>query len=149
MAFRISSNRLSVPVADDLEARWKREEVVPFTFDAELWRGPEGELALDVYQTNDTVVVRSALAAVNPEDVSIALHNDLLTIRGVRREQEIVSGDQYVVQECHWGSFSRSVVLPVPVTAEGAEATMKNGILKVVLRRLAPASVKVSILSDE
>ncbi len=144
-----TKKQLSVPVGDDLEARWKREEVIPFTSSSDLWGGAEGELALDVYLSDRTVTVRTALAGVSPEDVSIALHNDLLTIRGQRREEELVEADHYVVQECHWGSFSRSVVLPVPVTSEGAEAVMKNGILKIMLYRAAPASVNVQVTRDE
>ena len=90
-----------------------------------------------------------ARAGVSPEDVRIALHNDLLTIRGERREEDNVLADSYVVQECHWGSFSRSVVLPVPVRSEGAEATMKNGILKVILERVPAASVEVRVVREE
>jgi HSP20 family molecular chaperone IbpA len=142
------SQRLSIPVADEFEARWKREDVIPFHgFNVPLGTR-EGELALDVYFTDDAVVVRTAMAGVDPEDISIALHNDLLTIRGVRRDEENILSDQYVVQECHWGAFSRSVVLPVPVSAEGAEASVKNGILKIILERIPTSHVEVRVIDE-
>lgn len=138
----------SVPVADDAEARWRREEVIPFGAMASTFGRTEGELALDVFLTDTTVVVRTTMAGVSPEDVSISLHNDLLTIRGERKEEERVQTSQYVVQECHWGSFSRSVVLPVPVKTEGAEAVMKNGVLKIILERAPVAGVSVRVVGE-
>ena len=139
---------LSVPVSDDAEARWKREEVVPLSARSDPWVGAEGELALDVYLTDKAVIVRTAMAGVSPEDVQISLMNDLLTIRGERKEEEKVQHDQYLVQECHWGSFSRSVVLPVPVTSEGAEAVMKNGVLRIILARAPAANVNVRVVEQ-
>jgi HSP20 family molecular chaperone IbpA len=134
----------TVPVADEAEARWERAVDVSAHGASSSWVvSPEGELALDVYVTPTHVVVRSALAGVKPEDVSISILNDLLTIRGRRVDEERVATDRYVVQECYWGSFSRSVVLPVSVDSEGAEAVLKHGILKITLRRVAPTPVAV------
>jgi HSP20 family molecular chaperone IbpA len=135
---------VTVPVPDEAEARWDRSLVVAVDGGTSAWVvAPEGELALDVYVTPTHVVVRSPLAGVKPEEVSISLLNDLLTIRGRRVDEEQVSIDRYVVQECYWGSFSRSVVLPVSVDSAGAEAVLKHGILKVTLRRIAPTPVAV------
>ncbi len=138
--------KLSVPLPDDAEARWKREEAVPFSAMTDPWIGTEGELAVDVYLNDQSVIVRTAMAGVDPDDVQISLMNDLLTIRGERKEEERVQHDQYFVQECHWGSFSRSVVLPVPVTSDGAEAVMKNGVLKIILQRAPASNVSVRVI---
>jgi len=116
---------------------------VPVTLPEKPWSEPKGELALDVYLTKDDVIVRTTIAGVRPEDINVAMHNDLLTIRGRRTDEAVEVGRQYIVQECHWGSFSRSVVLPVTVNPESAEAVMKNGVLTVTLKRTEPKMVKV------
>lgn len=134
---------ISVPIPDEAEAVWKSGS--PPAGGSNAWARPEGELAIDVYVTPSAVVVRTAMAGVRPQDISISLHNDLLTIRGTRLEEETIEADRYMLQECYWGSFSRSVILPVPVEARGVEAVMKNGILKVILPRVNPSLVSLQI----
>lgn len=146
---RSKTHPVSVPVPDEQEARWRAEELLPFAGSGYGVNGREGDLALDVFVGETSVVVRTALAGVNPEDMSIQLMNDLLTIRGVRREETESSLGQCVVQECHWGSFSRSVVLPVAVRSENAQATLKNGILKITLERADLNIVEVSVLDSD
>lgn len=139
----------SIPIAPETSATWREAEVG--TWDSagvHAWPEPEGQLALDVYLADEAVIVRTAVAGVKPEDLTIAMHNDLLTIRG-RREAEDAGRGQYVVQECHWGAFSRSVLLPVPVRAEEVEAVMKQGILTVTLPRIPTITVAVRLEADE
>ena len=93
----------------------------------------EGQLTIDVYQTDNDVVIRSTIAGVKPEDLDVSINNDMITIRGERRKDEEVSDENYYYQECYWGSFSRSVILPVDVLPEKIEASMKNGILTIRL----------------
>lgn len=95
--------------------------------------GDEGQLSVDLYQTNDSLVLRSTIAGVKESDLSISLSNDMLTIRGKREQDQSVPTENYFYQECYWGAFSRSVVLPVEVRAEGVQASMKNGVLTVVM----------------
>ncbi len=93
----------------------------------------EGQLSVDVYQTQDKIIVKATIAGVKPEDLEIYIHNDLLTIRG-KREQEIEEKDvDYFYKECYWGGFSRSIILPVEVQADKVEAILKNGILTIIL----------------
>ena len=91
----------------------------------------EGQLTIDVYQTDTEIVIKSTIAGVKPEDLDVAINNDMLTIRGERKNDEQVLEENYYYQECYWGSFSRSVILPVDVLADKIEASMKNGILTV------------------
>jgi HSP20 family protein len=91
----------------------------------------EGQLTIDVYQTDTDVVIKSTIAGVKPEDLDVNISNDMLTIRGERKNEEQVSEENYYYQECYWGTFSRSVILPVDVIADKIEASMKNGILTV------------------
>jgi HSP20 family protein len=91
----------------------------------------EGQLTIDVYQTDSDVVIKSTIAGVKPEDLDVSINNDMLTIRGERKNDEQVMEENYYYQECYWGSFSRSVILPIDVVADKIEASMKNGILTV------------------
>jgi HSP20 family protein len=91
----------------------------------------EGQLTIDVYQTDSDIVIKSTIAGVKPEDLDVSINNDMLTIRGERKNEEQVMEENYYYQECYWGSFSRSVILPIDVVADKIEASMKNGILTV------------------
>lgn len=93
----------------------------------------EGQLTIDVYQTETDIVIKSTIAGVKPEDLDVAINNDMVTIRGERKNEEMVGSENYYYQECYWGSFSRSVVLPVDIISEKAEASLKNGILTIRL----------------
>lgn len=93
----------------------------------------EGQLTIDVYQTESDIVIKSTIAGVKPEDLDVSITNDMVSIRGERKNEEQVTEESYYYQECYWGSFSRSVILPVDVLAEKAEASMKNGILTIRL----------------
>jgi len=104
----------------------------------------EGQLSVDVYQTSDEIVIKSAVAGVSPEDLDISITNDMITIRGQRQQEEDVAAENYFYQECYWGSFSRSIILPMEVKAESAEASFKNGILTIRLPK-AKKSKKISI----
>lgn len=113
--------------------------------DQEKWFSEdyEGELAVDVYQNDNSIVVKSTIAGVRPEDLEIYIHNDLLTIRGKRAEEMTTKGKDYFFQECYWGGFSRSIILPVEVQVDKVEATLKNGILKIVM----PISQKSKLIN--
>ncbi|MBI2644815.1 Hsp20/alpha crystallin family protein [Candidatus Uhrbacteria bacterium] len=97
----------------------------------------EGQLLIDMYERSDAIVVRSLVAGVDPQDLEIALHNDLLTIRGKREKfKEEIHDDRYYARECYWGPFSRTVVVPVAVDGGNIKATLKNGILVIELSKL-------------
>ena len=98
-------------------------------WDAEV----EGQLTIDVYQTADSIVIKSTIAGVSNEDLDISIDNDMVTIQGERRTESSVEEKDYYYQECYWGSFSRSVILPCDVKADEADAELKNGILTIVL----------------
>lgn len=102
----------------------------------------EGQLTIDVYQTENDVVIKSTIAGVKPEDLDVSINSDMVTIRGERKNEEEVTGENYYYQECYWGSFSRSVVMPTDIIAEKAEASLKNGILTIRLPKAATNKVK-------
>lgn len=96
---------------------------------------PEGQLAVDVYETDNEIVLRSAIAGVTQDDLDVFLHNDLLTVRGVRHAEKEENA-RFLVKECHWGAFSRSIILPTDVDPDGISAILKDGVLKIVLPKV-------------
>lgn len=101
----------------------------------------EGQLAVDVSQTDTELVIVAAMAGTKPENIELHLHNDLLTIRG-ERLSPVGDATEHFYQECYWGRFSRSIILPVDVKAELAQASYSNGVLTL---RLPKASHSTSI----
>ena len=106
------------------------------------WFEPEGELAVDLYQTDKDVVVQSAIAGVRPEELDIAIENDVVTIRGVRKNPNASEKKQYLHEECFWGPFSRQIFLPEEVDIKNVEATMRDGTLTVRLPKLKSEKTK-------
>ncbi|MGB3073604.1 MAG: Hsp20/alpha crystallin family protein [Candidatus Moraniibacteriota bacterium] len=102
----------------------------------------EGQLTIDVYQTENDIVIKSTIAGVKPEDLDVSINNDMVTVKGERKNEEIVESGNYYYQECYWGSFSRSVLLPVDVIPEKADAALKNGILTIRLPKADTTKTK-------
>lgn len=97
-------------------------------------RHEEGQLAVDVLEIGNDIVVVAALAGTKPEDLSLHLQDDLLTIRGSR---DFPINEPYTAfyRECYWGPFSRTIVLPINVREESARAEYRNGILTIRLEK--------------
>ncbi len=107
----------------------------------------EGQLSVDVFQTNDEIVIKSTIAGVKSEDLDVTINNDMVTIKGKREEEKEVQESNYFYQECYWGGFSRSIILPVEVKAEQAKAQLKNGVLVIRLpkaKKSKAVSIKIS-----
>ncbi|NTW14589.1 MAG: Hsp20/alpha crystallin family protein [Candidatus Moranbacteria bacterium] len=102
----------------------------------------EGQLTIDVYQTENEIVIKSTIAGVKPEDLDVTINNDMVTVKGERKNEEVVEHGNYYYQECYWGGFSRSVLLPVDVIPEKADASLKNGILTIRLPKADVNKVK-------
>jgi len=91
----------------------------------------EGQLTVDVFQDDQNIIIQSTVAGVSPDDLDVSITNDMVTIRGERRRMYQIDPDDYFYQECYWGTFSRSIILPVEIDADRAEAKIKNGILTI------------------
>lgn len=102
----------------------------------------EGQLTIDVYQTPNEVIIKSTIAGVKSEDIDITMTNDMITIKGTRQKDEVVKEEDYYYQECYWGPFSRSIILPVDVEVDQAQASMKNGILTIKLPKIEKVKTK-------
>lgn len=102
----------------------------------------EGQLAVDVFQTDDDVVLKAPIAGVKPEDLEISITDEVITIKGERKESEEIARESYLCQECYWGGFSRAYVLPVAVTGDKAQASLKNGILTIKIPKQEKTKAK-------
>lgn len=91
----------------------------------------EGQLTVDVFQDDTNIVIQSTIAGVSPDDLDVSITNDMVTIRGERRRMYDVDAEDYFYQECYWGTFSRSIILPVEIDADRAEAKIKNGVMTI------------------
>lgn len=105
--------------------------------------GVEGQLAVDVYQTKMEVVIKAPIAGVKPDEISIAITDDVVTIKGERREEQEVERENYYAQECYWGAFARSVILPVTTLSDKADATFTDGVLTIRIPKAETAKTKI------
>lgn len=96
----------------------------------------EGELPVDMYQTDDSIVIRALVAGVSPNDLDIAITRDMVTIRGVREEVQEAHDSNYYHRELFWGSFTRTILLPEEVLIDEADAQEKHGLLEIRLPKL-------------
>ncbi len=99
----------------------------------ELFDEAEGELAIDVYSTPASLVIESAIAGVKPEDIDVSISPESITIRGKRERTDKIKTESYIHQECYWGRFSRTIILPQEIDPDKSQASIKNGVLKITL----------------
>jgi HSP20 family molecular chaperone IbpA len=96
----------------------------------------DGELPVDMYQTDEMIVIRALVAGVSPAELEISITRDMVTLRGVREEYQEAHDDGYFHRELFWGSFSRTLLLPEEVAIDEAEAQEKHGLLEIKLPKL-------------
>lgn len=109
--------------ADSEEKKYPPKEDV---YDAE-----GGQLAVDVFQGDNEIIIRSIVAGVKPDDLDISIDKDSVSIKGKRESNRLTERENALVQELYWGSFSRTVSLSDEMDPDNAEATTKNGILTI------------------
>ena len=103
---------------------------------------PEGSLTVDVFRDDGDIVIQSTIAGATKDDIDISILNDMVTIKGKRQPESPVRTNDYYYQELYWGPFSRSIILPEEVDADGAKASMKNGILTIRLPTLEKSKTR-------
>ena len=101
-----------------------------------------GQLAVDVYETKERLVVKARTAGVNKHDLDVSISDNTLSIRGTLSAGNEDGVENYFVQECYWGEFSRSITLPVPVKEEEIEAVLKDGVLTISFAKVKQDTVK-------
>ncbi|MFA6407592.1 MAG: Hsp20/alpha crystallin family protein [Candidatus Paceibacterota bacterium] len=96
----------------------------------------EGRLTIDVYQDGDDIVVQSTVSGVDPDDLDIHISSESVTVRGEREKSQKIEDKDYFYQECFWGKFSRSVMLPTEIDPEKSTAIVTNGVLTIRMPKL-------------
>ncbi len=110
----------------------------------------EGQLAIDVYQTDDNVVICAPIAGVGRDDLELSISNEVINIKGERKPPADIKRESYLCQECYWGPFSRSYVLPIEVLGDKAQASLKNGLLVITIPKQEKSSTKtIQIKAEE
>lgn len=117
----------AAPAAED---EWDEDDSVP------------GQLAVDVYETKDKLVVKARTAGVNRNELDVSISDNQLTIKGTLSSGTEEEVENYFLQECYWGEFSRSIALPVAVKEEEIEAVLKDGVLTISFGKLQQDTVK-------
>jgi HSP20 family protein len=118
---------------------------------ANIWPSSEeeGELAIDLYETKDELILQAAIGGVAINDLDISITNDMITIRGRRDRDDKSKIEKFYYNECFWGPFSRSLILPQEVDADKAKATIKNGLLSIYLPKLIRVQKRTLKIEEE
>ena len=117
----------AAPAAED---EWDEDDNVP------------GQLAVDVYETREKLIVKARTAGVNKNDLDVSISDNQLTIRGTLSSGTEEDVENYFLQECYWGEFSRTIALPVPVKEDEIEAVLKDGVLTIGFSKVQQDTVK-------
>lgn len=147
-----SSQQDDLLMGDDITAAFLSEDEVEATDDAaqpnvqeDQWDEDEpvaGQLAVDVYETKERLMVKGRVAGVNKNELDVSISDNTLTIKGTLSAGNEDGVENYFLQECYWGEFSRSIVLPVPVKEDEIEAVLKDGVLTISFSKLKQDTVK-------
>lgn len=113
-----------------VEEEWDEDDAVP------------GQLAVDVFETKEKLIVKARTAGVNKDDLDVSISDNTLSIHGTLSAGNEEGVENYFVQECYWGEFSRSIALPVPVKEEEIEAVLKDGVLTIGFTKVKQDTVK-------
>lgn len=130
MSMPQAANDQPQAAAPSAEDEWDEDDSVP------------GQLAVDVYETREKLVVKARTAGVNKSDLDVSISDNQLTIRGTLSSGTEDGVENYFLQECYWGEFSRTIALPVPVKEEEIEAMLKDGVLTISFGKVQQDTVK-------
>lgn len=124
---------------DEEEETQDRSAIAP----AQPSQTAPGRVAVDIYEQDDYTIIKAPIAGVKLSDLDIEVNDNVITIRGTRRQQDAIPDSKYYLQECYWGPFSRSVTLPYPVDPRKVKATFnKDSVLKILI----PKEEKIKIV---
>lgn len=112
------------------------------------WNGPNGQLVVDVYETEKEIVVQSAIAGIKTEQIEVSLENDILIIKGERDNPSKDKEQRYFLKECYWGPFSKEIILPREIDTSRIDAKVKEGILTVRMQKIERAKSKKIEVED-
>ena len=119
----------------ETEESWEEEEPMP------------GQLAVDVYETTEKLIIKARTAGVNKSDLDVSISDGILTISGTLSSGDDSDAIQWHMQECYWGEFNRTLALPVQVKEDEVEAVLKDGVLTISFTKVKQEQArKIEIL---
>ncbi len=101
-----------------------------------------GQLAVDVYESDEKLVVKARTAGVNKDELDVSISDGILTISGTLSSGDDAEATNWYIQECYWGEFSRTLALPVAVKEDEVEAILKDGVLTITFSKVKPEQAK-------
>jgi len=131
---------------DDELSEQQQATAAPAVTDNAAWEESEedfpGQLAVDVYETDEKLIVKARTAGVNKEDLDVSISDGILTISGTLSSGDDTDATNWHIQECYWGEFSRTLALPVPVKEDEVEAVLKDGVLTISFSKIKQEQAK-------
>jgi HSP20 family protein len=143
---RFDPEREMLSLRDAMNRLMEESFVLPSMLGEVRGSGRSWGLAVDMFETNDNLVVKASVPGVKPENLDVTVQGETLTIRGETQEEQQRDQGRYHVRERRQGSFSRTVTLPFPIQNDRVEATFDNGVLTLTLPKaeaIKPRSIKV------
>ncbi|MDN5275211.1 MAG: Small heat shock protein [Candidatus Saccharibacteria bacterium] len=130
---------------DELTQQQATQTQAPAASDS-AWEDNEddfpGQLAVDVYETDERLIVKARTAGVNKEDLDVSISDGILTISGTLSSGDDTDATNWHIQECYWGEFSRTLALPVAVKEDEVEAVLKDGVLAISFSKIKQEQAK-------
>lgn len=127
-------DELAAAFLNDDDLAQQQTTVAPVSDDT-AWEESEddfpGQLAVDVYETEERLIVKARTAGVNKEDLDVSISDGILTISGTLSSGDDTDATNWHIQECYWGEFSRTLALPVAVKEDEVAAVLKDGVLTI------------------
>ncbi len=108
----------------------------------------EGQLSVDVYHDDHSIYILAPIAGVKASDVDISITDEVVTVKGNRTPGHEFDDEKHFTQECYWGPFTRSYVLPIAVNSESAKATLKDGLLRIEIPKDEKVKTKVIKINE-
>lgn len=141
----LMDDELAAAFLDDGDQAVEEEDIQVESTQSDDWEDDDavpGQLAVDVYETKEKMFVKARTAGVNKSDLDVSISDNTLTIRGTLSSGDEVEAENYYLQECYWGEFSRSVAMPVQVKEDEVEAVLKDGVLTISFTKVKQDTVK-------
>lgn len=140
-------------IGDELAAAFLNDDDMSVTDDApatpateDTWDDSDeefpGQLAIDVYETDDKLIVKARTAGVNKEDLDVSISDGILTVSGTLSSGDETDAMNWHIQECYWGEFNRTLALPVTVKEDEVEAVLKDGVLTISFNKVKQEQAK-------
>lgn len=126
---------------DDLNTPADNSNVTPIS-DDDVEDDFPGQLAVDVYETENKLVVKARTAGVNKDELDVSISDGILTISGTLSSGDDIEATNWHIQECYWGEFSRTLALPVAVKEDEVEAVLKDGVLTITFNKIKQEQAK-------